>query len=83
MSRPQRRQAEDFARSLLFDTTGNASDNISIRRERKMMAVLLEGAEWEQDDCTIPFKLFNFGPGQIFQEHSLVDVEGIAVKRKT
>ena len=44
--------------------------------------MLFEGAEWEKDDRAVPLKLFDFGPGQIFQKHRSVNGVGNSVKRK-
>ena len=84
MARPKCRQAQDFVGASFFNGPGHSSDNIGIGREREMRTMLFEGAEREKNDCAAPFELFDFGPGQVFQEHDgrTVSEIGRNVKRK-
>jgi hypothetical protein len=84
MARPKCWQAHDFVSAPSLNSPRHSSDDIGIGCEREMRAMLFEGAEWEKDDRAVPSKLFDFWPGQVFQEHDGRTVSEIRrnVKRK-
>src|SRR6266478_887933 len=84
ITRPKRWQAKDFMGALFLNSPSHSSHDVGICREREMRPMLFEGAEREKDDRAAPFELFDFGPGQVFQEHDGRTVYEIGrnVKRK-
>ena len=74
MPRPERWQAKDpFSSRFLFHPASNPRYDVCIRRQRHVMAVLLEGAQREENDFVGDFEIAHLGPREIFEQHKTIE----------